>query len=61
MAKKKIDSQGEIIDEVRKARVELWRRYRGNMRKLHKDTQKRVKELGMRYGTPKKKADHEAA
>lgn len=61
--KKQIDSQGEIIDEVRKARAQLWRQYRGNMKKLHEDSRKRVKELGMHYGTPKKKTnnDEEAA
>ena len=61
MAKKKADSQGEIIDEVRMARAQLWRKYRGNMNKLHEDTRKRVKQLGMKYGTPKKKTDDEAA
>ncbi len=61
MAKKKEDSQGEIVDEVRRARAHLWRKYRGNMKKLHEDSRKRVKQLGMKYGTPKKKTDEDAA
>ena len=61
MAKKKIDSQGEIIDEVRKARAQLWRHYRGNMKKLHADARRTAKQLGMKYGTPKKKKAEDAA
>ena len=59
--KKKGDSQGEIIDEVRKARAVLWHRYHGDMKKLHRESQKKVKELGMKYGVPKKKNNDEAA
>ncbi len=55
MAKKKKDSsQGEIIDELRKSRAELWREYHGDMKKLHADARKTAKELGMRYATPPK-------
>ena len=61
MTKKKSDSQGEIIDEVRKARAQLWRQYRGNMKKLHEESRKSVKQLGMKYSTPKSKTDDEAA
>lgn len=61
MTKKKTDSQGEIIDEVRKARAQLWHKYHGNMKKLHEDGRKHAKELGMKYGVPKKKTDDEAA
>ena len=64
MAKKKIDSQGEIIDEIRKARAELWREYHGDMKKLHADARKTAKRLGMRYAAPpkrRKKDNDEAA
>lgn len=61
MEKKKVDSQGEIIDEVRKARTKLWCKYRGNMKTLHEATRKIAKQYGMKYGTPKKKIIDEAA
>ncbi|MGK5083956.1 hypothetical protein WDW37_11705 [Bdellovibrionota bacterium FG-1] len=64
MTKKKTDSQGAIIDELRKARAELWREYHGDMKKLHVDARKTAKTLGMRYAAPpkrRKKDNGEAA
>ena len=61
MSKGKLDSQGEIIDEVRRARGELWQKYRGDMRKLHLDSRQIAKKLGMKYATPKKKKEKDAA
>ncbi|MGK5088570.1 hypothetical protein WDW86_13510 [Bdellovibrionota bacterium FG-2] len=57
MARKKLDSQGEIIDELRKSRAELWREYHGDMKKLHADARKTAKKLGMRYATPPRSRD----
>jgi len=57
MAKKKTESQGEIIDEVRRTRAQLWRHYRGDMKKLHADARKTAKQLGMRYSIPPKRQD----
>ena len=61
MLKHKIVGQGEIIDKIRKVRADLWREYKGNMQKLHENSRKLVKQLGMRYGAPKKKKDHKQA
>ena len=55
MAKKKTDSQGEIIDEIRKARADIWREYRGNMKKFHADSRKMAEKLGIHYVTPPKR------
>ena len=55
MAQKKNESQGEIIDEIRKARAELWREYNGDMKKLHADARITAKKLGMKYASPPKR------
>jgi hypothetical protein len=54
MAKKKVDSQGEIIDEVRKARAQVGREFRANPKLFLEKAKKRAKELGMRYASPRK-------
>ena len=65
MAKKKKNSQGKIINEIRKVRAELWREYHGDMTKLHADARQTAKQLGMRYAAPpvrrKKEKDEDAA
>lgn len=54
MAKKKIESQGEIIDEVRKIRAQVGREFRSNRKLFFKKAQKHAQELGMQYGSPRK-------
>lgn len=61
MAKKKMDSQGEIIDEVRRARVRVGREFRANEKQFLDHAKKLAKKYGMKYGTPKKKTTNEAA
>ena len=53
--KKKIESQGEIIDELRKARAQVWREYTTNPKGFFAESKKRMKQLGIRYVTPKKR------
>ena len=61
MAKKKVDSQGEIIDEVRRARARVGREFRANPKRFLANAKKVARKYGMKYGTPKKKTDDEAA
>jgi DNA-directed RNA polymerase specialized sigma subunit len=61
MAKKKIDFQGEIIDEVRKARVQVGREFKANRKRFFDESKKLAKELGMHYGTPRKRKKKDAA
>ena len=61
MAKKKADSQGEIIDEVRRARVQVGREFRLNPNRFLARAKKLAKKYGLKYATPKKKTHDEAA
>ena len=62
MARKKKDSQGPIIDEVRKVRKAVWNEFKANPKHFLDETRKLAKSLGMRYGTPpKRKKDEDAA
>jgi len=56
---KKTDGQGEIIDEIRKARAEIWKEYKGNMKKFHADARKYAKKHGLKYAVPTKKTKKE--
>lgn len=53
--KKKEESQGEIIDELRKVRAQIGRKFKSNPKQFFSDSQKLMKKLGIRYGTPKKR------
>lgn len=55
MAKKKIDSQGEIIEEVRNARAQIRLEFKANRKRFFDESRKLAKQLGMQYGTPKKR------
>jgi hypothetical protein len=61
VTKKRMESQGEIIDELRKVRAEVWVEYKRNPKQFVSETRKIIKKLGMRYGTPKKKGLDEAS
>ena len=60
MKKKKISSQGEIIDQVRRVRLKVWKEYSSNRKKFDYETRKIINQLGLKYRTPgstkKKKA-----
>ena len=53
--KKKESSQGEIIDELRKVRAQVWREYETNPKRFFADSRKIMKRLGIRYATPRKR------
>lgn len=53
--KKREESQGEIIDEIRKVRAQVGREFKSNPKQFFADSQKLMKKLGVRYGTPKKR------
>jgi len=55
MAKKKMDSQGEIIGEVRRARAQVGREFKANRKKFFERARRSAQELGMHYGTPRKR------
>jgi hypothetical protein len=55
MTKKKKDSQGEIIDEVRKARKAVWLEFKADEKKFFQKTRELAKVYGMHYATPPKR------
>jgi len=57
MASKKNESQGEIIDEIRRSRARIGREFRDHQKQFLDDAKKIAKKYGMKYGTPKKKKD----
>ena len=61
MAKRKTDSQGEIIDEIRRVRTRVGREFRADPKRFLENTKKLARKYGMKYGVPKKKIDDEAA
>lgn len=61
MAKKKMNSQGEIIDEVRRARAQVGREFKTNRKKFFEKARKSAQELGMHYGIPRKRKKKDVA
>jgi hypothetical protein len=59
MANKKTESQGDIIDEIRRSRTRIGREFRDNQKQFLEDAKKIAKKYGMKYGTPKKKKDNQ--
>lgn len=55
MAKKKKDSQGEIIDEVRTARRAVWHEFKVDEKRFFEKTRELAKRFGLHYGTPPKR------
>jgi len=55
MPKKKVESQGQIIDETRKARKEVWLEFKADEARFLKKTKDLVKKYGLQYATPTKK------
>ena len=60
-AKKVKSGQGEIIDEIRKHRSDLWSEYKGDMKSFLKTSKKIAEKYGMKYSSPKKDKKQEDA
>jgi CRISPR/Cas system type I-B associated protein Csh2 (Cas7 group RAMP superfamily) len=56
VSKKRVSSQGHIIDELHKIREALWKEHKGDMDRLSASATKRTKSYGLKITEPKIKA-----